>query len=465
MNKLKLEGFKAFEDELTISLDSPKNLLLYGENGAGKSSLYEAIKVIFFKTEIESRINAQTPEDLQQLRNELWSSYNNKVSNKDFKIEINDTDYKSFNSSNYQIFMISIEDLNVGEKVNLQSLLEKFYFTIGSIADFCKSHYSFIESEVNSALLNFHENVNIEIDEEDEYNIKITDDKKNIERKSDLRKYFNEAKLNLIFLLILLNSIIKSKDVAKTKILVLDDFITSLDTSNRTFLIKYIFDKFQDTQLLIFTHNISFYNLIMHVVNDIEKSSNKWAFSNLYEINNKHKIYIKSEIERVQTIKNAFNNLPTNPSQIEIEGIGNRIRKKFEILLYEYSKLLMIGAVEDGKKILELITNGKSCYYQNKKTATDLIENIERLLSENNPNNLMTRLQFLISQYKNSGFDNFQRITKELKLYQKVTMHPMSHGVAGMPTFTIKEISKSLELLEKIEDYLKEMVNTNVATV
>ncbi|MCX2584134.1 AAA family ATPase [Pedobacter sp. MR22-3] len=464
MNKLKLEDFKAFEGELILSLDR-KNLLLYGENGAGKSSLYESIRTVFFSDRLESSITAQTPEDLLQLQNEFWSSFNNKISNRDFKIEINDTVYRDFDASNYQVFLISIEELLIENKLNLKSLLEKFCISIDNIEDFCTDSHEQVESEVNLALSSFLENVKIEIDEEEQFDIKIIDTERNIERKSEIRKYFNEAKLNLIPLLILLNVAYKVKDNTKSKILVLDDFITSLDSSNRTFLIKYILDKFQDTQILIFTHNISFYNLIMYVINEIELSNSKWVFANLFEIKNKHKLYIKSEIERVKTIKEAFENLSGTPSQDEIEGIGNRIRKKFEILLYEYSKLLMVGAVEDSRKILDRITNGKSSYYLDKKTASDLIDSIENILAENNDNNLISRLQNLIETYKNLEFANFQKILKELKLYQKVTMHPMSHGITGMPTFTTKEISNSLILLQKMEDYLKEIVNTNIASV
>ncbi len=464
MNSIKIAKFKAFEGEIILPLNTRKNLLLYGENGAGKSSIFESLKIVFFREKIESGINTQTPENFQQLKDELWNSYNNKINNQNFEIEINGTDYNAFDYSNYQVFLISIEELFSSNELNLKSLLNRFYFNI-DINNLCENHFKTIQDNVNEVLLSFNESVTIVIDEEDTYNIKIIDSKKNIESKADLKKFFNEAKLNLVVLLILLNSIIQSKTDEKNKVLVLDDFITSLDTSNRTFLIKYIFEKFQDSQILLLTHNISFYNLIKFVINDINKVQEKWVLANLFEINNLHKIYIKSEIEKVSTIKNAFVAL-TNVSTSEgIEGIGNRIRKKFEILLYEYSKLVMIGTVEDSNKIFNRIMNGKSVYYKEKKTASDLIDEIEYVLNENNNNNLQTRLQSKIGEYKNSDFDNFKKILKELKLYQKITMHTMSHGVDGMPTFTIKEIQKSLVLLEKLEGYLKELVDDNVATV
>ena len=50
-------------------------------------------------------------------------------------------------------------------------------------------------------------------------------------------------------------------------------------------------------------------------------------------------------------------------------------------------------------------------------------------------------------------------------MYQKVTMHPMSHGVNGLPSFTVKEIEKSLSLLEKMENHLKSLIDGNVAAI
>ncbi|MEI2749233.1 MAG: hypothetical protein V9E88_10800 [Ferruginibacter sp.] len=222
---------------------------------------------------------------------------------------------------------------------------------------------------------------------------------------------------------------------------------------------------FQDTQVIILTHNISFFNLTKYIINEIIKSSDKWVFANLFEINNVHKIYWKPDNDKVSLIKDDFNALGTNISTENLEGIGNRIRKKFEVLLYEFSKLLMIGAVEDSSKILDRITNSKAIYYIGAKTASNLIDEIETVLNENNSNNLISRLKERIENYKNNDFDNFKKILKELKLYQKVTMHPMSHGVNGLPSFTVKEIEKSLSLLEKMENHLKSLIDGNVAAI
>ena len=43
---LTLNAFRAFPHEITINVND-KNLLVYGENGAGKSSIYHALKNYF----------------------------------------------------------------------------------------------------------------------------------------------------------------------------------------------------------------------------------------------------------------------------------------------------------------------------------------------------------------------------------------------------------------------------------
>lgn len=44
--KIEIDGFKAFPNNFSIDLPDGKNLLIYGENGSGKSSLYYALHVL-----------------------------------------------------------------------------------------------------------------------------------------------------------------------------------------------------------------------------------------------------------------------------------------------------------------------------------------------------------------------------------------------------------------------------------
>src|SRR5438552_5657429 len=47
ITKISLQNFRAYEERFEIDLEGGKNLLLHGENGAGKSSLYFALRRFF----------------------------------------------------------------------------------------------------------------------------------------------------------------------------------------------------------------------------------------------------------------------------------------------------------------------------------------------------------------------------------------------------------------------------------
>jgi hypothetical protein len=47
ITNISLQGFRAFDESFELDLDGGKNLLLHGENGSGKSSLYFALKRFF----------------------------------------------------------------------------------------------------------------------------------------------------------------------------------------------------------------------------------------------------------------------------------------------------------------------------------------------------------------------------------------------------------------------------------
>jgi hypothetical protein len=354
--------------------------------------------------------------------------------------------------------MIAMDKFCIQDKIRLDELLKKFDLSIDDIGNLCVDQYESIQNNVNKKLKDFKEdNIEITINNEDDFSIIIKDTIRELDYKDNLSQYFNEAKLNLIVLLLLFESIVLSKQTNKKKILVLDDFITSLDMANRTFLMNYIFENFEGYQKIILTHNVYFYNLIMYLVNDIYKEKSKWLFANLYEINNQHKLYFKGKL----TVEKIRKKMSKNPK--DIESIGNDIRKRFEQLLHELSKLFMVGAVEESKKIIEKIEKTKTIYMKNKKTAFDLLDEIEdeieKIIEENY---LKNKIKSKISQYKFNELSDFQTIISKLKLYQKVTMHPMSHSSNGLSSFTQKEIEVSLQLLEEFEKKIKDLVGSDV---
>ena len=70
ITEIKLNNYRAFYGEHTISLDKDgKNLMIYGENGSGKSSLFTALQNFFLssvqKVNVEENILFQLLKKIQ----------------------------------------------------------------------------------------------------------------------------------------------------------------------------------------------------------------------------------------------------------------------------------------------------------------------------------------------------------------------------------------------------------------
>lgn len=459
MISLTLKNFKAFQNELNLELDQ-KNVLIYGENGAGKSSIYESLKLIFYNNKLTNELTAATPEEQANLISDFLSNYNNKVTNSNFEIFLNGIKYSEFDKSTYQVFMFSSENIKIENNINLKEIIREAFLPVNDIDEFCNQASSLIEQEINQYLDEFNESISVSIDREDNFNYIINDNRRGLNHKFHLKKFYNEGKINLIVILSLLSVIICLSDTDShvKRLLIIDDFVTSIDIPNRKYLLNYILKEFNDMQIVLMTHNISFYNMAIFLLKEFN-TLDSWLLGNIYEIGTYNKFYVKSNEDLVSNIKKDFYENNHN-----VESIGNRIRQRFEVLLYEFSKLIMIGAVEDSKKLISRIQNGKSVYYNSTRseTASDLIDAIYLQLNNGINHNLKGRLNKKINEFKNDDFPNFKNIVDNLRIYQKITMHPLSHGNIGLTTFSVKEIEVSIELLNKLENSIKDFVNNDL---
>ena len=133
MKQLTLENFKAFNGKVVIGDTTvegkPMNILCYGENGSGKSSIYEAIKYVFHKTRIE---NEKIPAHLQGVQREnakrqILINYKNNISADSISITVNGESLSAFDTSNYHVYMINGDDLIVENQIDVKELLKEMY--------------------------------------------------------------------------------------------------------------------------------------------------------------------------------------------------------------------------------------------------------------------------------------------------------------------------------------------------
>lgn len=449
--KITIENFKA-HSEIEIDLSGKKNVLLYGENGAGKSSIYEAFKLIFFKDRLIQE--ASLPADPAQRRaklNEMFVAYDKKGQG-DFKLTFNGQPFAKdatavgidCNASMINMATCLPTNFEAGT-FNLTEFIAREYFT----TKVTSNDYELIQARVNDDLKKFHECFEIKIDFNGD--IHLIDSSKQLDDKR-ITKFFNEGKINLAFLLLSFHIIKFNFNEAEKNILILDDFITSLDVANRTLLIRYLLTEFKGFQVLIFTHNIYFFNLINYLIaKEHILTDAGWAIFNLYERNNRTVLYEKSDRMKMEYLKERFNELKAS-GENEIhsfQSFGNDIRKKFERLLFEFSKLLTIGGVEETKNILDSI-------YKRNFAVLD-IDKLLNVVGEDRIN------QGNVNNLKFSEFALVRDIILELKTYQKVMMHPLSHSTDyGEPSYSIKEIEVAIKLLDKLEKNIKDFINQKV---
>lgn len=478
MQKIELNNFKAHQNlKIDLVESQKKNLLLFGENGAGKSSLFDALKLTFFYQKLINALPEQnTLEETQQVQAEYLRKFNNTIRQSSFEIKINDINYKEFPSSNYNVFMLNLNDTYISDCIYLNTLIDNAFF---SSFDYI-SDIEAIKSVANGILIFCKETLKIEIDALDTNAIKLTDTSRNLNNIKNIKEYFNEGKLNLVILSIFLAYIKTFSNNGKKNILILDDFITSLDMSNRNLLMKYIYENFlnDNFQIFLFTHNVYFYNLNMYLLNDIY-GYGKCLYINLYEIEGKHFKYenLTNKTLKLEELENNFKNSIITPVDT-----GNKIRQKFEILLYELSKILLVGGVEDSSNILDRILSNKficvkpyDLIFEIEKEINSLktyINNLEQSgKPDRNEKKIITyekkieSLENKIANAKLADLINIKKVLLDLKLYRKVSMHPLSHGQIGQSSFSTNEIQDSINLLKILETNIFSLIGTRVESL
>lgn len=467
MNNLKVNHFKCFDSQVELNLFDNNNLLLYGENGAGKSSLFEAIKLVFYRDKMLPNVpeiaGPAAPFGGQQAQKSKY--YNRRNPQTPFEIQVDGEDYENYNAAETEAFFISCEDLKKHDKISIDEIFSTLYFPSVVLArknDFWSE--VFLQYVNDSLHDDFFEKVHLEIQQGDGHCFKVIDEVNGINVYDHLGESYNEAKLDVIFLAILFQIIILSQIPAEHhKLLVMDDIINSLDMANRGLVAKFVMTHFQDCQILLFTHNVSFYNLFSYAISNYNNRTDTWQKRLLYEIGDTHVLVKDESPETVANIKADF-----NPQCENYEPIGNRIRKLFEHLLHEYARLMQMGDYMEIRTILEKIINtdaGKVFLQINGDrvySESDLLSTIKGIAEVAPKEQIREKINKQFLDYDSSlFFKPLISVLQDMTLFQKLTLHQLSHDQEQMSSFSAKEIEYCLYLLEKLEGVVKGLRNMN----
>ncbi len=453
IKNIKLENFK-FHHNLEFDIKN-QNCLIYGENGTGKSSIYKALYSNFYFFKDQKIINRDisvkdkfvhrdfsnenlkvnidfnnelsldriddTLENTQLIENKTIYFSDEKVLHKivqsDFYQIINDELIKHFSALDEldNIYLNIISRIN-RSKANEQEEIINERQNADTI--FKNSFNELIPKDNINKIINddFNERFEIEFEIQNSdiqfYNKKFISPKifikiKNIDDRDDFKNHFNEAKLKLISIAIYF-SLAKKFEIENSnlKLLVLDDFLTSLDMANRKLIMQYIFQEFKDYQIIIFTHNLQFYNIILQLLKSRDELKN-WDIKNIFlrTINKiEESIIYDKQTNYLQLAQDSIDNNHLSQS-------GHYLRKEFERIVEELRKINEIGAKEKLSNIIEVLI---------KKEAN-----------------------------QDTNIKKMQQILIKTKFYQTILMNPSSHNDIDSEIYE-KECNGGIVILKQL---------------
>ena len=524
IKKVTVENFK-FHHNLEFKIKT-KNCLIYGENGTGKSSIYEALyaNLYYFKDTLIA--NKQISIRDKFLHRDYMSG--------DLKVDITFTDTKILNRKNdildneailkddfsgpvqrNKLLSGSVGDPSIyfaNEKI-LSNIVEGNFFDVlnnnlsihfnnlklfdniydniktnlhqlaqdtelsdtdiiknkliaDEICEFKLNHFIPIDN-INSVLRKLNCNFEIKFsfknskihNETHEFSnpvilIKIKD----IDDRDDFKNHFNEAKLKLISIAIYFALAKKYEKPNILKLLVLDDFLTSLDMANRKIIAQYILDNFSEYQIIIMTHNLQFYNLIKRLLNN-----EHWDTKILFNIKEDDKLKSLIKDKEENYIKEAKTFI--NTSNYDLHIAGNLLRKAFEGLIHEFEQLLELGKPESMQKIINALKDKDKYFYEKPHEVLEkLINDFEMMFgNEQQPDSAkINQIKSKINQIKNNKItfikedaDNIEYdIIKKTEFYKNILLNPSSHNDSEKEIYK-QECENTITILEELESILE----------
>jgi energy-coupling factor transporter ATP-binding protein EcfA2 len=221
--------------------------------------------------------------------------------------------------------------------------------------------------------------------------------------------FLNEAKLTTIALAIRF-AVLDDKYIRdSTKLLVLDDLLISLDMSNRDIVLELILHQFQSYQIVILTHDRSFFNLIKKRL-DYESLLDRWIIKEMYQDENGDGVPIPFIPNNSDYLEKAEKYL----REFDYPACANYLRKETERLLKHllpYNKTVKTTD-EEGTKALQLDT---------------LIDNFKKIYVE-----------------YGGDYEDF----KKLKEYKDILLNPLSHDNLDAPIYKLELLELKITILK-----------------
>ena len=466
---IEIKNFRAFYGSYQINLyKSGKNLLIYGENGSGKSSLYMALN-LFLESGVrnhkfEDHQNIFIRDDEGYIKLHFRDTPNSRQYSYEWSKTVRETednliieasrtkgflDYKSLLETHYvhrtqndvnvfdllvkTILANSINDMTgrsffddwdeledapyryqIKElrKEELEEQMDNFNIGLTNKLQELKDKLSEILSEFASDIVVDLEFSGVKYRD----NLKILDNQKiNLKVKFFNRDipshhlFLNEAKLSAIAIAIYFSSLM-IQPVSTLKVLVLDDVLIGLDMSNRLPTVEILKKYFSEYQIFFLTYDRAWYEIIKQRTEDRE-----WKYVEFYS----------SETDEHEI-----------PVYAEDRDYLDKAREHFDAHDYKACVIYLRTAFEWIIK--------RFC--EKKRLQVRYEENPKDLTSEDFWKPIKTG-----NKRDGSPFLD-KAIIKDVELYRKIILNPMSHSPVVTPVRA--EIDDAIKTVEKLKSIL-----------
>lgn len=472
--KIEISHFKAFEHLFSITFNK-KNFIAYGDNGSGKSSLYEALVLALDYMHVRHKATEGINEGDERFNTELISYLNEKYlcrhGEGDFSVKIDDVSYDSYDSSNKDVFCICSNILHSSSTINLLNLLSsaslhcRAYIDIDS---FLQAQSAELISNTNIVLKNilFED---IQVEKREDYSLTLKEHKRGLSKDQSFNNFFNESKIHMVKLVLLIESWKLMMTEDNECYLLLDDIVSSFDASNRTCILHYLMDdkKLSRVHRIIFTHNMNFFNLVRFTIQDTHHD-NDWQIGRIYELNLEHRYFDwgvpESDFDAILT---DILDETQEKGDEQIKSLGNKLRQLLERYINDYCFLISTVLKQN---VGDIITNllkknpqkGEFEFYKIEngeilpqslvvvREIKAVVHSLRRDTSKEK-RDLVQAIDSIFDKYK--GDDNWESLKKSLfdiQLLLKTSLHPLSHDHES--AMTIKELRITAQCLKKLKE-------------
>lgn len=203
------------------------------------------------------------------------------------------------------------------------------------------------------------------------------------------------------------------------------------------------------------------------------KEPEQWKYMNVYDCAGKHKVYEHEIPKKKEKTQSQILRKRLESGTEDLHDLGNDIRRYFKELLHEFSKIVHVGGKNECSNILDRLENGNTVYLHEDaghhfKTADDMLDHMNGIMGLEINDVMMNTLRRTYADFRANKYfkQTVLPVIKDLKMFQKLSMHPLSHAhLHGTPTYTKKELSMTIVLLEKFEGVVNELMDFDVSTV